>query len=215
MGKIVSVMVTFIVLFLGLVFLEPTLSDTITESASVTIDSTAGDDTVTLPKPHWYTTDREMSVTYDGDAVAVKSVSDDRRTVTIDATIVADKEIAVNYITENDSDLENIVLKSFPFLVVVIMLITAFGAIKGGVGAYRMGGDTSVSSGAAIMIIIGGVMFLPVIMAFRAEAVTAFEPAVEYIGVAIAMPMVILAYIAALFGLGLGSIGPAARRMIS
>ena len=215
MGNIVSVMVTFIVLFLGLVFLEPTLSDTITEGAMVTIDSTAGDNTLTLPKEHWYTTDRELSVTYDGEAVAVDSVSDDRRTVTIDATVVADKEIVVNYITENDNDLENIVLKSFPFIVVVIMLIAAFSAIKGGVGNYRMGGDTSMSSGAAILIIIGGVMFLPIIMAFRTEAVTAFEPAVEYIGVAIAMPMVILAYIAALFGLGLGSVGPAARRLVS
>ena len=215
MGKILGVMSTFIVLFLGLVFLEPTLSDTITEADSVTVSSTAGDDTVTLPKPHWYTTDRNLSVTYDGDAVAVESISEDRRTVTIDATVVADKEIVVSYITENDNDLENIVLKSFPFIVVVIMLIAAFSAIRGGMGNYRSGDDGSMSSGSAILIIIGGVLFLPIIMAFRAEAVNSFGPAVEYIGVAIAMPMVILAYIGALFGLGMGSIGPAARRLVS
>ena len=212
MNKIGSIMVTIILLLLGLVFLEQPLTDVLTDTGTA---EATGTSTVTLPSPHWYTSTEGISATNDGAAATIASISDDRLSVTINGTVATDKKAVVTYLRETEDSIENIVLKAFPFLVTAVMLAVAFSTVRGGITRYRSGGEASVPTGTAILVIIGGVILLPIIMAFRDEAVAAFGGAPEYIGVAIAMPLVILGYIFALFGIAIQSLGPTARDMMS
>ena len=215
MKTIMTLLLVVVLTLLGSVVLESPVTDAATDPATQTtaVTPVANVGSMTLTSQHWYTNTTQMSVVgaTSGDLTTTTTVGADRKILTISGMGAAAEDVTVTYITEMDDAVVSIVLKIIPFLVIMMGIVAALGAVAVGglavTGRYQVGG--SMIQG--VLTIFLGVILIPVVLSFQSQAKDTYSVAPEYIGVLAVLSLMTIAYVLALLSSAIGSFAPQIR----
>ena len=217
LNPVVGLLFGIVLAMLAAVIIEGPITDGATASFASTLtgaSSTSKTVTLTLADTHWYNTNKSLTVSgaTSGDETANTAVGADRKTLTITGDNVA-QDWTITQLAETSNTTLNIVLKIFPFLVVIASLGAAFGGIfvsvRGGLNE-GLGMDVVMS----ILVVFIGAVLIPIVLSFTTLADDSYKIAPEFIGVTIMLPLVAIGYILGLVAVAFGSIAPGVRGAI-
>ena len=220
LNPVAGLLFGIILALLALVIIEGPVTDGITDVATevitATSDATTADAVVTLANAHWYSSTKSLTVSAsaDGDVTATTTIGSDRKTLTIGTlTTGTAQTFTITQLAETSNTTLNIVLKIFPFLVLIASIGAAFGGIFVGVrGGMNEGLGMDVVM--SILVVFIGAVLIPIVLSFTTLADDSYKIAPEFIGVTIMLPLVAIGYILGLLAMAFGSIAPGVRSAI-
>lgn len=219
-SSVVSMLSGTIIAMLAVIIIASPITDSATDVSSQVISvspDAGGLGSLILTNQHWYTTTKEMTVTgaTDGDVTATSTVAADRKTISMSGlTPTTAQNFTVTQLVESSNDTLNIVLKIFPFLILMAALASAFGAVFVGAKSGSEGGFGGSTISSVITVFIGAVL-VPVILSFTAQADATYTIAPEFIGITLMLPLVSIGYIMGLLAAAFGSFAPSVKGAFS
>ncbi len=219
-----TVMALLIVIVLGLLggqFIATPLTSAITtegtDTETVTTGAAITTGTVTLATAHWYSDTTELTIVCatDGDVTAGATVAANRKSIALTGLTAATTQVCVTTYQEEDAANAqlNIVLKTFPFL--ILMAVVAAGLAEAGLGGAAVLGKREGTADMleAFIVVFFGVVLLPVVLAFISDIRTTYTNMPAYIGVLTILPIVGIAYVLALLGVAMNAIAPKVKNL--
>ena len=213
-----------VVTLLAAVTLEGPLTESAVEPTTQEVTITASDTSanITLNSPHWYGppdtgNPKAFSVvggTNAGNITSNCTLSAGRTSVTCSDFTAGDTKLTVSYLKENDDATLGLMLKVFPFLILLAGIAAAMGSVAS--GGMALAGNTQFSGNMItnVITIFVGVILLPVVLAFVTICKDAYAVAPEYIGVGSILTLMTLVYVLALLSSGFGAVAPHARTIM-
>ena len=208
-GKLLTLLIALIFLTLGLNLMQDPLVDKVTTATTETATITGPTDTQTLTSQHFFTDTTQLTATgaIDGNMLvaATTTLGADRVTLTYQNASTEAQVVVVGYLAPAGETLDPL-WRAIPFLIMIGVISTLMGTAFSA-GTSISGANIGMKVLSGIIVVIVGAILTGVQDGFTSSAETAYALTPDFSGVALALPLVDLAYILAILAMVFGMMG--------